>query len=118
MSTPAHFQGADDVAKLTAAPRRFPPRSGRYGSPAGQQSVSLEDSRELADSAWTITSRIGAGLICYTGLGWLLSLWIGHQAILMAVGAMIGLALSYVLIFSGLAKEHKRYTNRTNDSSS
>ncbi len=117
MSTPTHFQGAEDVAKLTAAPRRFPPRSGWYGSAAGKQSVTLDDSRALADSAWTITSRIAAGLILYTGLGWLLSLWIGHQEVLMAAGALIGLGLSYLLIFGGLAKENKRYTNLTNDPS-
>ena len=117
MSTPAHLRGAEDVWKLPAATRRFPARSGWYGSAAGKQSVTLDDSRALADSAWTITSRIAAGLICYTGLGWLLSLWIGHQALLMAAGAIFGLALSYVLIFAGLAKENKRYTNLTNDPS-
>jgi len=118
VSIPAHFEGAEDVAKLTTAPKRFPPRNGWYGSAAGTRSVSLDDSRALADSAWTITSRIAAGLILYTGLGWLLSLWIGHQALLMASGAMIGLTLSYVLIFGGLAKENKRYMDLTNGKSS
>jgi len=118
VTIPAHFEGAEDVAKLTAAPRHFPPRSGWYGSAAGTKSLSLEDSRALADSAWTISSRIAAGLILYTGLGWLLSLWIGHQALLMAVGAMFGLALSYILIFGGLAKENKRYMDLTNGKSS
>lgn len=56
----------------------------------------------MADSAWTIVSRLISGLVLYTALGWLLSLWIGHQAVLMAAGALIGLGLSYFLIIRGL----------------
>jgi len=59
----------------------------------------------MADTAWTITSRLIAGLILYTAIGWLLSLWLGHQAVLMAVGALFGLGLSYFLIFKGLRKD-------------
>ena len=59
----------------------------------------------MADAAWTITSRLIAGLILYTAIGWLLSLWVGHQAVLMAVGALFGLGLSYFLIFKGLRKD-------------
>ncbi len=46
-----------------------------------------------------------AGLLLYTGLGWLLSLWLGHQQLLMALGAMVGLGLGYYLMFVSLAKE-------------
>lgn len=59
----------------------------------------------MADTAWTITSRLIAGLILYTAIGWLISLWVGHQAVLMAIGALFGLGLSYFLIFKGLRKE-------------
>ena len=59
----------------------------------------------MADTAWTITSRLIAGLILYTAIGWLLSLWVGHQAVLMAIGALFGLGLSYFLIFKGLRKD-------------
>ena len=59
----------------------------------------------MADTAWTITSRLIAGLILYTAIGWLVSLWVGHQAVLMAMGALFGLGLSYFLIFKGLRKE-------------
>ncbi len=59
----------------------------------------------MADAAWTITSRLIAGLILYTAIGWLLSLWVGHQAVLMAIGALFGLGLSYFLIFKGLRKD-------------
>jgi hypothetical protein len=48
-----------------------------------------------------------AGLILYTGLGWLLSLWLGHRGVLMAIGALVGLGLSYYLIFTGLSRENK-----------
>ncbi len=59
----------------------------------------------MADAAWTITSRLIAGLILYTAIGWLLSLWVGHQAVLMAIGALFGLGLSYFLIFKGRRKD-------------
>ena len=59
----------------------------------------------MADSAWTISSRLIAGLILYTAIGWLISLWVGHQAVLMAIGALFGLGLSYFLIFKGLRKD-------------
>ncbi|MFA7323323.1 MAG: hypothetical protein WC005_03090 [Candidatus Nanopelagicales bacterium] len=50
-----------------------------------------------------------AGLILYTGLGWLLSLWLGHSAELMAVGALVGLGLSFWLTFAQLAKEKNKF---------
>ena len=59
----------------------------------------------MADSAWSISSRLIAGLILYTAIGWVISLWVGHQAVLMAIGALFGLGLSYFLIFRGLRKE-------------
>ena len=59
----------------------------------------------MADSAWSISSRLFAGLILYTAIGWVISLWVGHQAVLMAIGALFGLGLSYFLIFRGLRKE-------------
>ena len=59
----------------------------------------------MADSAWSISSRLIAGLILYTAIGWVVSLGVGHQAVLMAIGALFGLGLSYFLIFRGLGKE-------------
>ena len=59
----------------------------------------------MADSAWSISSRLIAGLILYTAIVWVVSLWVGHQAVLMAIGALFGLGLSYFLIFRGLGKE-------------
>lgn len=59
----------------------------------------------MADSAWSIVSRIAAGLLLYTGLGWLLSRWVGHGPMLMAIGAMVGLALSYYLVFTSLNRQ-------------
>jgi hypothetical protein len=38
----------------------------------------------------------------------LLSLWLGHRELLMAVGALFGLGLSYYLIFTGLAREERQ----------
>lgn len=60
----------------------------------------------MDNTAWIISSRLMAGLILYSGLGWLLSLWLGHQAVFMAIGALTGLGLSYYLIFTGLNREN------------
>ncbi|MDP2288284.1 MAG: hypothetical protein Q8M73_06930 [Actinomycetota bacterium] len=72
----------------------------------------------MADTAWTITSRIASGLLLYTGLGWLLSLWIGHAPLLMATGALLGLGLSFVLIFGGLKAENKKISEEMKRKSS
>jgi F0F1-type ATP synthase assembly protein I len=61
----------------------------------------------MDNTAWIISSRLIAGLILYAGLGWLLSLWLGHREIFMSVGALVGLGLSYYLIFTGLSRENK-----------
>jgi F0F1-type ATP synthase assembly protein I len=56
----------------------------------------------MADPAWTIVSRIAAGLLLYTAVGWLVSQWVGHTAVLMAVGALIGLGLSMYVVIASL----------------
>ena len=88
-----------------SAPGTSRHRSGWYGSGARRRTVTMDDARRMSDSAWVNSSRLMAGLILYTGLGWLVSRWVGHQALLMAVGAIVGLALSYYLMFASLAKE-------------
>jgi ATP synthase protein I len=79
--------------------------SGWYRSGAQRRTVSMDDARRMSNSAWVTSSRLISGLILYTGLGWLVSRWVGHQALLMAVGAMVGLGLSYYLLFKSLAHE-------------
>ena len=61
----------------------------------------------MDNTAWIISSRLVAGLVLYSGLGWLLYLWFGHQAVFMAIGALTGLGLSYYLIFNGLSRENR-----------
>lgn len=85
------------------APSSRPP--GWYRSGARARPVTIEQSREMADSAWIITSRLIAGPVLYAGLGWLVSRWVGHQALLMATGAMLGLVLAYVLVFTSLSRD-------------
>lgn len=80
---------------------------GWYGAGAQQGSGSTEETRRMADSAWTIVSRLISGLVLYTAVGWLLSVWIGHQAVLMAIGAGFGLLLSYYLIFKSLRRDEE-----------
>lgn len=72
----------------------------------------MDDARRMSNSAWVNSSRIMAGLILYTGLGWLVSRWVGHQDVLMAVGAIVGLALSYYLLFKSLDHETREDEER------
>lgn len=76
-----------------------------YRSGARKRTVTTDDARRMSNSAWVNSSRLISGLILYTGLGWLVSRWIGHQALCMAVGAIVGLALSYYLMFRSLEAE-------------
>ena len=87
------------------APEAARGQSGWYGSGARRRTVSMDDARRMSNSAWANSSRLMSGLILYTGLGWLVSRWVGHQALLMAIGAIVGLALSYYLMFKSLAQE-------------
>ena len=72
----------------------------------------MDDARRMSNSAWVNSSRLMSGLILYTGLGWLVSRWVGHQALLMAIGAMVGLALSYYLMFTSLEHERRQDEGR------
>ncbi len=72
----------------------------------------MDDARRMSNSAWVNSSRLMSGLILYTFLGWLLSRWVGHQALLMAIGAIVGLALSYYLMFTSLEHERRAYERR------
>jgi len=72
----------------------------------------MDDARRMSNSAWATSSRLITGLLLYTGLGWLLSLWVGHRALLMAIGAIVGLALSYYLVFASLRHEEREDRKR------
>lgn len=54
--------------------------------------------RETADYAWMIISHLLAGILLYGGIGWLLSLWLGHRGALVAAGVILGSALSLYLV--------------------
>ena len=86
--------------------------SGWYRSGARRRTVTLDDARRMSNSAWANSSRLITGLLLYTGLGWLVSRWVGHQALLMAIGAMVGLALSYYLMYVSLAHEAREDEQR------
>ena len=101
------------------APQDINPWSGWYRSGARRRidtkgSVTLDDARRMSNSAWVNSSRLISGLLLYTGLGWLVSLWVGHQALLMAVGAIVGLGLSYYLMFTSLEHERRQDEARRN----
>lgn len=45
-----------------------------------------------------IISHLLAGILLYGGIGWLLSLWLGHRGVLVAAGVILGSALSLYLV--------------------
>lgn len=51
-----------------------------------------------ANSAWIIVSHLLTGILLYTGIGWVISLWVPHRPLLMAAGAVIGMFLAIYLI--------------------
>lgn len=85
--------------------------SGWYRLGAQGRTVTMDDARRMSNSAWANSSRLITGLLLYTGLGWLVSRWVGHQAALMAIGAMVGLALSYYLVY--LSLKHEKQADET-----
>jgi ATP synthase protein I len=88
-----------------SAPGSAKAPSGWYRSGARRRTVTLDDARRMSNSAWANSSRLISGLLLYTGIGWLVSRWLGHQALFMAIGAMVGLGLSYYLLFKSLEAE-------------
>ncbi len=57
------------------------------------------------ETAWMITGRLVAGMIVYGAVGWLLSLWLGHQALFIAGGVLFGIAASLYLVLARLNHE-------------
>lgn len=95
-----------------SAPHAARTSRGWYRSGARGRTVTMDDARRMSNSAWSTSSRMITGLLLYTGLGWLVSLWVGHRALLMAIGAMVGLALSYYLVFASLRHEEREDRKR------
>lgn len=60
------------------------------------------------ETAWMITGRLLAGMILYGGIGWLLSLWLGHRPLFIAGGILIGMAASLYLVFARLKHENEQ----------
>jgi len=79
----------------------------RSTSSLSQPPRGAQSSPAMDNAAWTISSRMIAGIVLYAGLGWLISLWWGNRAALIAIGAFVGLGLSYYLIFTGLTREER-----------
>ena len=79
-----------------------------YRSGSSRPNVSMDDARRMSNSAWTVTSRLIAGVALYAGLGWLASLWLGHRELLIAVGALVGIGLAMFTIVRGLTSEGER----------
>ena len=58
--------------------------------------------RTTSEMGWIIMSHLISGIVLYTVLGWLLSLWLGNAPLLMAVGAVLGIVLSTYMIYRRL----------------
>lgn len=79
-----------------------------YRSGSSRPIVSPADARRMSDSAWTVTSRLIAGVVLYAGVGWLMSIWLGHRDLLIAAGALVGIGLAMFTIVRGLMSEGER----------
>ena len=80
-------------------------RARQRSNPTSSSPTGAPSSQAMDNAAWTISSRLIAGIVLYAGIGWLISLWWGSRPVLIAIGAFVGLGLSYFLIFTGLARE-------------
>ncbi len=80
-------------------------RARQRSTPSSSTPQGAPSSPAMDNAAWTISSRLIAGIVLYAGLGWLISQWWGNRPALIAIDAFIGLGLSYYLIFTGLARE-------------
>lgn len=97
-------------------PSGSPSRARWYRSDAQRRAefARLSNSQGSMDhDAWNISSRLMAGIGLYAALGWLISRWIGHEALLIAVGALLGLGLAYVLIFRDLGGSRRQKAELT-----
>ena len=82
-------------------------RARQRSTPSSSTPTGAPTSPAMDNAAWTISSRMIAGIALYAGIGWVISLWWGNRPALIAIGAFIGLGLSYYLIFTGLAREER-----------
>ncbi len=64
--------------------------------------TALPEGNGADDTAWIAVSHLGAGLLIYAGLGWLVGGWLGHRSVGVAVGALIGVAFALYLVFARL----------------
>jgi len=65
---------------------------------SGRRSGAAAVASAEGNMAITVSSHMVSGILVYGGLGWLLSLWLGHQALLIGGGVLLGVALSTFLV--------------------
>ncbi|CAB4931104.1 unannotated protein [freshwater metagenome] len=70
--------------------------------------------RTTGEMGWVIMSHLISGILLYTFLGWLLSLWLGNAPLLMAVGAVLGIVLATYMIYRRLQATPKSTPARRN----
>jgi hypothetical protein len=97
-STPqqtARHASAQQPGPAGSAPQ---PRSGEPATPRRRRwRTPVKPGGNEADG-WAIISYLIAGMLCYGGLGWLISRWTGMPAILLPIGMVTGLAISLVMV--------------------
>jgi F0F1-type ATP synthase assembly protein I len=54
------------------------------------------------EAAWAAVSHLAAGILLYGGIGWLLSLLFGQQALFIAAGVVFGVVLAMFMLFRRL----------------
>lgn len=58
-----------------------------------------EADRTTSDLAWSMSSKVLAGILVYGGVGWALDRWLGFDAIFLPVGVILGAAIALYLVF-------------------
>jgi ATP synthase protein I len=77
------------------------PQKPRSQQPRPQQPSAAQPTQQSggeANPGWAIISYLVAGMAFYGSVGWLISLWIGHSAVLVPVGLLAGLGLALTMI--------------------
>lgn len=70
----------------------------------GNGGIPPED-RGMSDLAWSMFSKIVAGLLIYGGAGWALDRWLGFDAVFLPMGVLLGAGIAIYLVFVRLDRD-------------
>jgi len=87
---------------MTNAETKAPANGAEMTNPSKSRLASSKHSDAVTSAesnmAITASSLMISGILFYGGLGWLLSMWFGNQALFIAGGVLVGVAFSTYLV--------------------